>query len=157
AKAMLDDRSAGNSDRLTDAHATESGMILGTVAYMAPEQARGMPVDKQVDVWAFGCILYEMLSGHRPFRGSNASEIVAEILKADPDWTHVPVNAGHLNPVISRCLEKSKGERLKDVGDIAILLRDAHRRVSSAASLVVRVPTSMKFGWTLATALLLTL
>src|SRR5207247_7425963 len=71
-------------------HATQAGIILGTAAYMSPEQARGKPVDKRADVWAFGCVLYEMLTGTRAFEGEDVSDTLATVLKGGPDWQALP-------------------------------------------------------------------
>ena len=70
---------------------TQMGVILGTAAYMSPEQAKGKPVDKRTDVWAFGCTLYEMLTGRRAFAGDDVSDTMASVLKSDPDWSALPV------------------------------------------------------------------
>src|SRR6188508_3425118 len=78
------------SPTITRLAMTHAGMILGTAAYMSPEQARGKPVDKRADLWAFGCVLYEMLTGKRPFKGHTSSDVVAAILTVDPDWTEIP-------------------------------------------------------------------
>jgi len=121
AKAL--DASAGsdpdgmNSPTITSP-ATQVGMILGTAAYMAPEQARGKPVDKRADIWAFGCVLYEMLTARRAFAGSDVSETLASVLARDVDWSVLP--AGTPAPVVAllrACLQKEKRERLRDLGD----------------------------------------
>jgi serine/threonine protein kinase len=70
--------------------ATQMGVVLGTAAYMAPEQAKGRPVDRRVDVWAFGCVFYEMLTGRRPFAGDDVTEVIAAIMRDEPDWTRLP-------------------------------------------------------------------
>src|SRR5262249_7970845 len=106
-----------NSPTLT-APATQIGVILGTAAYMAPEQARGRPVDARADVWAFGAVLFEMLSGRRAFTGSDVSDVLAAVLKSDPDWTALPRD---LSPAIvrllRRCLEKDARRRLSAIAD----------------------------------------
>ena len=71
---------------------TAAGIILGTAAYMSPEQAKGRPVDKRADIWAFGCVLYEMLTGRRAFAGDDVSETLAAVLKSEPDWTRLPAD-----------------------------------------------------------------
>ena len=73
---------------------TQAGMILGTAAYMSPEQARGKPIDTRTDVWAFGCVLFEMLTGQRAFEGELISDVLAAILKTDPNWQAMPAGAG---------------------------------------------------------------
>jgi serine/threonine-protein kinase len=98
---------------------TETGVILGTAPYMSPEQARGRPLDKRTDIWAFGCVLYEMLTGDRPFAGDSVTDTLAAIVKQEPDWTRVPARAERL---IRRCLEKDPGRRLRDAGDAVLLL-----------------------------------
>jgi len=97
---------------------TEQGVILGTAAYMAPEQARGRPVDRRADIWAFGCVLYEMLTGGRPFDGGDVTETLAMILKTDPDWNRLPADLpSALRRVLRRCLEKDPRRRLSAIGD----------------------------------------
>jgi len=111
------------------AHATQMGMILGTAAYMSPEQARGRPVDKRADVWAFGVVVYEMLTGRRLFEGETASDVLAAVLTREPDLSAVPRPWRRL---IGRCLEKDPRMRLRDVGD-AWLLFDADDGASGVA------------------------
>jgi eukaryotic-like serine/threonine-protein kinase len=112
-----------NSPTLSNA-ATQQGVILGTAAYMSPEQARGKAVDKRADVWAFGCLLYEMLSGHRTWTGDTVTDIIASALAKDPDFTKLPSG---LHPrileLLSRCLQKDPAERWRDVGDIRIEIK----------------------------------
>src|SRR5579862_3292978 len=96
-----------------------AGMILGTAGYMAPEQARGKMVDKRADIWAFGVVLYEMLTGERPFEGETVSDSLAAILKEQPDLNRVP---GKVRPLLRRCLEKDPKKRLRDIGDMELLL-----------------------------------
>ena len=90
-------------------------MILGTAAYMSPEQARGKPVDKRTDIWAFGCVLYEMLTGRRAFEGDDVTETLAAIVKTDPDLTRAPES---LRRVLANCLDKNPKTRLRDIGDV---------------------------------------
>ena len=104
---------------------TSQGQILGTPAYMSPEQARGQVIDKRTDVWAFGCCLYEALTGRRPFRGRTASDMIAEILKTDPDWSRVPEDTP--SPIVlllRRSLEKDSRRRLSSMGDLAITFEE---------------------------------
>ena len=89
--------------------ATALGVILGTAAYMAPEQAKGKPVDKRADIWAFGVVLYEMLSGRRLFRGEDVSDTLAEVLKTDPDWAALPASTpSAIRQLLRRCLERDQ-------------------------------------------------
>jgi Tol biopolymer transport system component len=107
-------------------HGTHVGTILGTVAYMSPEQAMGRPVDKHTDIWAFGVVLYEMLTGVRPFRGSGVPEVLAAIMKTDPDWNALPSATPSLvRRVLRRCLNRDPRQRLGDMRDARLDIADA--------------------------------
>ena len=116
---------AGDAPTITSPALTVEGVILGTAAYMAPEQARGRAVDERVDIWAFGCVFYEMLAGRRPFEGADVSELIAAILKSDPDWSRLP----DLPPVVAaflrRCLAKDPADRVHDIADVRLALEGA--------------------------------
>jgi serine/threonine-protein kinase len=101
---------------------TRAGLILGTAAYMSPEQARGKVVDKRADIWAFGVVLYEMLTGHRPFRGETLSDTLSAVLAKEPEWDRVPASVERL---LTTCLAKEPKRRLRDIGDAWQLLEDA--------------------------------
>ena len=101
--------------------ATHAGMIVGTAAYMAPEQARGKPVDKRADIWAFGIVLYEMLTGRRAFEGEDISSILAAVIQSEPRWDGVPASVRRL---LESCLQKDPKKRLRDIGDVWRLLDD---------------------------------
>ena len=102
---------------------TEAGRLLGTPTYMAPEQARGRPIDKRVDLWAFGCVLYECLTGRRAFDGDSLGDVLAAVLQEEPDWTRLPADTpGHVRGLLERCLDKDPRSRLRDVGEARILL-----------------------------------
>jgi eukaryotic-like serine/threonine-protein kinase len=109
-----------NSPTMTIA-ATQAGMIMGTAAYMSPEQAAGKPVDKRADIWAFGVVLYEMLAGKRLFEGETISDTLAAVLKTKPDLTQVPAKVRRL---LEGCLEKDPRRRLRDIGDVGLLLEE---------------------------------
>lgn len=98
---------------------TAADVAIGTPAYMAPEQARGKSDDTRVDVWAFGVVLYEMVAGHRPFRGESVQDTLSSVLTADPDWTAVPAN---LQPLLRACLQRDPMKRLRDIADYRFLL-----------------------------------
>ena len=98
---------------------TGPGVIVGTAAYMSPEQARGAAVDKRADIWAFGCVLYEMLSGKPAFQGETPSDILAAALKEEPDWSRIPAK---MQPLVRRCLMKDPKYRLRDIGDAMLLV-----------------------------------
>jgi eukaryotic-like serine/threonine-protein kinase len=106
--------------------ATASGVILGTFAYMSPEQARGKPVDKRTDIWAFGCVLYELLSGRHPFPGPTMSDRIAAILEREPDFEAIPASTpARVRWLVRRCLEKDPRRRLHDIADARIELDEA--------------------------------
>ena len=110
---------------------THAGLILGTAAYMAPEQAKGKPVDKRADIWAFGVVLYEMLTGRRPFQGNDVGDLLASVIKEEPAWDDVPL---HTRRLLKRCLEKDPRKRLRDASGIELLLDDvAHAPATGAA------------------------
>jgi serine/threonine protein kinase len=104
---------------------TEPGRVIGTPAYMSPEQARGKPTDKRSDIWSFGCVLYEMLTGKIPFKGETISDTLANILQTDPNWQALHESTpANIVALLRRCLEKEPRRRLRDIGDIAITLED---------------------------------
>jgi serine/threonine-protein kinase len=133
AKAMDPVSSAGpegpaynavNSPTFT-AQYTQMGVVLGTAAYMAPEQARGRAVDKRADIWAFGVVVFEMLTGRQTFAGDTISEVMASVMKDDPDWTRLPpALPPQLLRLLRRCLVKDPKQRLRDIGDARLLLDD---------------------------------
>ena len=104
-------------------HATEAGFILGTAAYMSPEQARGKPLDRRSDIWSFGVVLFEMLTGRRLFSGETSSDILAAVLTRDPDWTSLPATTPpRLRELLRKCLERNPKQRLHDIGDARLEL-----------------------------------
>jgi serine/threonine protein kinase len=129
AKAVMGD-DASNPDLshspTISVRGTREGMILGTAAYMSPEQARGQPVDKRTDIWAFGCVVYEMLAGRVAFPGATVSDTIAAILEREPDWSGLPsATPKSIRQLLRRCLEKDARQRLRDIGEARIeLLRD---------------------------------
>ena len=105
---------------------TGVGIILGTAAYMSPEQARGKVVDRRTDIWSFGCVLWEMLTGRQLFSGETVSDTIAKILEREPDWHAVPSSVPErIRDLLRRCLEKDARKRLRDIGDARIELEDA--------------------------------
>jgi Tol biopolymer transport system component len=108
-----------------EAGATEIGVILGTAAYMAPEQARGKAVDRRADIWAFGAVLYEMLTGRRAFEGDGISDVLASVLKSDPAWSAIPAGTpASIRRLLRRCLEKDPRKRLSAIGDARLDLTE---------------------------------
>jgi serine/threonine-protein kinase len=118
--------SVSQSPTITTPAMTQVGMILGTAAYMSPEQARGKPVDKRTDIWAFGCVLYEMLTGRRAFEGEDVTVTLARIVEREADWTALPslMPAG-LNAYLKRCLVKDPRQRVQAMGDVRLALEGA--------------------------------
>jgi serine/threonine protein kinase/Tol biopolymer transport system component len=114
-----------NSPTLSAA-ATMQGTILGTAAYMSPEQARAKAVDKRTDIWAFGCVLYELLAGRQAFHGETTTEILAAVLRGEPDWQALPASTpGKIRDLLRRCLQKEMNKRARDAGDARIEIEEA--------------------------------
>jgi Tol biopolymer transport system component/predicted Ser/Thr protein kinase len=125
AKALADEIQSvesSHSPTITEAM-TQPGVVLGTAAYMSPEQAKGKTVDKCADIWAFGSILYECLTGKQAFRGNNITEILAKVLETEPDWSRLPAHTpASLRTVLRQCLQKDPKLRLHDIADARILM-----------------------------------
>ena len=147
---------ADHSPTLT-ARATQMGMIIGTAAYMAPEQAKGKAVDKRADIWAFGVVLYEMLAGRRAFDGDDTSTTLASVLMKDPEWTALPAaTPPAIRALVARCLVKDPRQRLRDMGDARLQLEDALAGRGEPAPPVIAPLGVAKRGrpaWQLATAM----
>ena len=110
---------------LTSTHDRERGGLLGTPAYMSPEQARGRPLDKRTDIWSFGCVLFEMLSGRAAFAEETVSDTLAHVLDRDVDWDVLPsTTPSRLRDLVHRCLQKDATHRLRDIGDARIELHE---------------------------------
>ncbi|HUV12920.1 MAG TPA: protein kinase, partial [Acidobacteriota bacterium] len=127
AKALEEERGAeniANSPTLT-MQATQAGVILGTAAYMSPEQAKGQPVDCRADIWAFGTVLYEMLTGNRAFEGGDLSEVMAAVIMKDVDLDTLPdIAPKSIRRLISRCLARDTRKRLRDIGDARLVIEE---------------------------------
>jgi serine/threonine-protein kinase len=135
-----DNRTLNLTQAPTAAHATGSGLIVGTAAYMSPEQARGKSVDRRTDIWAFGCVLYEMLSGKMAFEGNTVSDTIAAILEREPDWSTLPDTTPRaVRRLVQRCLEKDPRQRLRDIGDARVeieqILQSPNEDVDTDAAL----------------------
>jgi serine/threonine-protein kinase len=128
---------------------TGVGVLLGTAAYMSPEQAKGRPADKRSDIWAFGCVLYEMLTGKRAFEGEDVSDTLASVLRGEPDWSALPTETTHLTSVLQRCLEKDVKRRLRDIADVKLLLE-----APPWSHVVIRGAPSKRAAWMWAIAVL---
>jgi serine/threonine protein kinase len=115
-----------NSFRATAPAVSTPGVILGTAAYMSPEQAKGQEAGRTSDVWAFGCVLYELLTGRRVFEGLTAGEILGEVLKSEPDWGALPDESPEsIRRLLRRCLQKESRSRLHDMADVRLEIEDA--------------------------------
>jgi serine/threonine-protein kinase len=128
AKVVGDEAVRPSSSEMATAtiEGTRDGVILGTVAYMSPEQARGQLVDKRTDIWAFGCVLFEMLSGRMAFSGATVSDTIAAVLEREPEWDRLPAATSKgIRRLLRRCLEKDPKQRLRDIGDARIELDEA--------------------------------
>jgi serine/threonine protein kinase len=123
---------------------TAHGMIVGTAAYMSPEQARAKPVDKRTDIWSFGCVLFEMLSGRRPFYGATLADVLVAVLSKEPDWSLVSgVAPPHILRLLRHCLEKDPARRLRDIGDAQLELEASDMPAKAPAAVPgMRLPTS---------------
>ena len=148
------------STTLTAPAETRLGVIMGTATYMSPEQARGAPVDRQTDIWAFGCVLYEMLAGRNAFAGATFSDTIAKILEREPEWQALPAaTPAKVKDVIRSCLQKDPKSRLRDIGDArtdiekAIAAPDTTarlgRRLMAATGLLLAVAAIGAAAWRL--------
>jgi len=147
AKAFAGDVADSNPSQspTLSAVATMQGVLLGTAAYMSPEQARAKAVDKRTDIWAFGCVLYELLTGKQAFAGDDITDILAAVVRAEPDWQALPgATPVEIRALLRRCLQKDKALRLRDAGDARIEIQEA-----LAAPTTTAAPTaaSATRGW----------
>ena len=118
--------SVSQSPTITTPAKTQTGIILGTAAYMSPEQARGQSVDKRADIWAFGCVLFEMLTGGAPFARDTLTDTFAAIVDREPSWESLPAaTPDRIRDLLRRCLQKDPSRRLRDVGDARLEIDDA--------------------------------
>jgi hypothetical protein len=141
---------AMNSPTLS-VRATMQGVILGTAAYMAPEQAKGRPVDKRADIWAFGAVLYEMLTGRPTFAGDSTAEILGAVVLKDPDWSALPASTSPaLVDLLRRCLQKDARQRQRDIGDVRIALDEiASGRGAANSATQAAIPSATRATRTL--------
>ena len=117
ARALAPDTAAADATKMSGG-STETGIVMGTPSYMSPEQAKGHTLDRRADIWAFGCVLFEMLAGTRAFPGDSSAEILANVVHEDPDWPRLPADTPpRIVELLRRCLQKNLKERLRDIGD----------------------------------------
>ena len=134
---------ASQSPTITTPAMTQAGMILGTAPYMSPEQARGNSVDKRADIWAFGCVLFEMLTGRRAFAAADTTETLVAVLMKEPDWAALPSTPPAVTAVLRRCLQKNQKQRIRDIGDASLALEGAFETsVSPAVGRVAVLPVA---------------
>src|SRR5215472_3496893 len=139
AKALEETPAAGsiNTSPTISAAATRDGMILGTAAYMSPEQARGKVVDRRCDIWSFGAVLFEMLSSQQAFAGEDVSHTLAAVIMKEPDWNALPATTpSSIQRLARRCLNKDPKRRLRDIGEARIAIEDALSGADVGAALV---------------------
>ncbi len=153
------DVSMSHSPTLTHGQHTGVGVILGTAAYMSPEQARGRTVDKHTDIWSFGCVLYECLTGRQAFAGDTVSDMIARILEREPDWDALPARTPpRIRELLRHCLEKDARRRLRDIGDARIEIDDVIATKSSDPNAMTAASRGRRFAtrrWFAAAALVL--
>jgi serine/threonine protein kinase len=146
AKALADDPASAdisNSPTLTK-EATRAGIILGTAAYMSPEQARGKTLDRRAEIWSFGCVLFEMLSGKPVFQGETVTDTLAAVLSQEPDWGRLPTaTPAAIRRLLGRCLQKDVKRRLQAVGDARIEIEEA---LAAKDSGELARPSSASYG-----------
>ena len=122
--------------------ATQAGIILGTAAYMSPEQAKGKAVDRRADIWAFGCVLFEMLAGKMAFSGETVTDILAAVVRAEPDWSHLPAETPlAIRNLLARCLKKDSKQRLRDIGEARIVIQETVNGESDVGAGLRPTPT----------------
>ncbi len=125
--------------------ATLAGVLLGTAAYMSPEQAKGKPVDRRADIWAFGCVLYEMLTGKMAFRGETVTDTLAAVIREEPDWTRLPAATPvRIRVLLKRCLQKDPKQRLRDIGDARISLEEVLSGAQDATAVATVAASSRR-------------
>jgi Tol biopolymer transport system component len=142
-------KAATTDSNRPDPSESRDGVILGTAAYMSPEQARGQVVDKRGDIWAFGCVLYEMLTGRLAFPGETISDTIAKILEREPDWSALPaITPAALRRILLLCLAKDPKQRLRDIGDVRIEIEAIDLRVPGLSDpTVVNQASGSRWRW----------
>jgi len=157
AKALDSDRQSASglsiSPTITSPAMTQAGVILGTAAYMAPEQARGRAIDRRADIWAFGCVLYEMLTGRRAFDGEDTADVLSRVLQREPDWDVLPgTTPAHVRTLLQRCFEKDPRKRLPHIAIVGFELDRPASDVSPSATAAPRSRALVIAGAILAVA-----
>ena len=126
---------------------TVTGVLLGTAPYMSPEQARGKSLDKRTDIWSFGCVLYEALTGKKAFEGETVTDTIASIVKSEPDWSRLPATTPwRVRDLLARCLRKDPTQRLRDIGGARLDVEDAIADLRTSERPVLRIPRNRYGG-----------
>ena len=127
-------------------------MVMGTEAYMSPEQAKGKPMDRRTDIWAFGCVLYEMLTANQTFSGETITDTLAAVVRADPEWERLPnTTPVAVRELLQRCLQKDSKDRLRDIGEVRIAIKQMLS--GSNTSIALAPSVSLQSGGKLRSAL----
>jgi serine/threonine protein kinase/Tfp pilus assembly protein PilF len=138
-------KASASEGKPVDATVTQPGHIMGTPAYMSPEQARGKPTDKRSDIWSFGCIMYQMLTGELPFEGETATDTLARVIERQPDWEKLPQDTPtNIRTLMRRCLEKKSERRLQHIGDAVIEISETLSTPVTAPPVTTPSSTSLK-------------
>ncbi len=150
-------KATSSQDKNQGTAITQPGRVIGTPAYMSPEQARGKSTDHRTDIWSFGCIMYEMLTGNVPFEGETATDTVARILEREPDWEVLPQEIpANIRALLRRCLEKDPRRRLRDIGDAAIEIKETLTLPATATAARLTAPVRTLWRWAIAIGLAVT-
>jgi eukaryotic-like serine/threonine-protein kinase len=148
--------SGPHAAQLTTPAMTEAGIVLGTAAYMSPEQARGKPVDQRADIWAFGCVLYEMLTGQLAFGGEDVTTTLARILERGADMDALPATLSHaVKHTLRLCLEKDPRKRIRHIGDVKLALAGSFETAASNSALNTATRSGTRLAWSLCAAALI--
>ncbi|MFC1636556.1 protein kinase, partial [Planctomycetota bacterium] len=138
-------KTSGSEGIPVEATVTQPGRVIGTPAYMSPEQACGKSADKRSDIWSFGCLMYEMLTGHLPFKGETTTEILARIIEREPDWELLQEDTpSNIRVLLRRCLEKNPNRRLQHIGDVAIEISETLNMPLTTPPVTTPSSTSLK-------------
>lgn len=149
AKAIADDPAA-ETNSVFSTFSTRSGALVGTPAYMSPEQMTGTQADRRSDVWAFGCVMFEALTARRPFEGTTASDSIVRVLEREPDWSLLPASTpAELERIIVRCLHKEPRQRFQDIGDVRVLLDELATETRAALPSRTRMSNKAARRWLL--------
>src|SRR5688572_25969087 len=159
AKMLENETTSGSSSlslspTITTPAMTQIGMILGTAAYMAPEQARGKSADRRSDVWAFGCVLFEMLTGRQAFAGEDVTDVIAAVVRGEPAWDALPGDTpASIRLLLKRCLEKDRRKRIGDISGVLFVLREPALTSAEPRSTAAAPLTPPRRSWRVAAAI----